>query len=249
MAGDRIADRKAGCSETPISDSASCGRWCGNIPSWASSGGVARQSDPSGVPYIVHAVSYPDQFSTLYAKVGVRVDGGTLKITNEFGTVVASGPATQTLIVPLGEYPCPNTYPCTPLGVHYYVAHYSGSALFNGAVSPTVTTESVLFPAVTGSVGTLVNPVPVGHAVSFYIRTSALEMYSSRFAPSGTVTLYDGSTVIGAASLVPGIRMHATKIRVGGLMVGSHTITAMYSGNADYPPGPLGTMTLVVAAG
>jgi hypothetical protein len=48
---------------------------------------------------------------------------------------------------------------------------------------------------------------------------------------------------------VPGTRMHATKIRVGGLMMGSHTITAMYSGNADYPPGPLGNMALVVAAG
>lgn len=192
------------------------------------------------------AVSYPGQFSTLYAKVAVRVDGGTLKITNEFGAVVGSGPATQTLVVPLAELPCtpPAKGPCTPLGVHQYVADYSGSALFNGAVSAAVTTESQLFPSSLG-VSSSANPAPVGHAVSFY--GSVRDIYGAGarryfYVPTGTVTFYDGSTVIGTAQ-VP--RFRSAKITVGGLTLGSHTITAVYSGDVDYAPASV-TMTEVV---
>ena len=192
------------------------------------------------------AVSYPGQFSTLYAKVAVRVDGGTLKITNEFGAVVGSGPATQTLVVPLAELPCtpPAKGPCAPLGVHQYVAHYSGSALFNGAVSAALTTESELFPS-SLDVSSSANPAPVGHAVSFYGSVPDIYGAGARryfYVPTGTVTFYDGSTVIGAAQ-VP--RFRSAKITVGGLTLGSHTITAVYSGDVDYAPASV-TMTEVV---
>jgi hypothetical protein len=212
-------------------------------PAGASSGKVT-------VPVLLTSsrpVSYPGQFPTLYAKVAVRVGGGTLTITSELGTVVGSGPATQTLVVGLDELPCtpPATGPCTPLGIHHYVAHYSGSPLFNGAVSAPVTTVSELFPNRLG-LRASANPAQAGKAISFY--ASVPDFYGEGFrryayVPSGTVTFYDGSTVIGAAPLP---RFRSAKVISGGLTAGSHTITAVYSGDADYAPGSV-TMTEVVS--
>lgn len=193
------------------------------------------------------SVTYPGQASTLYAKVGMKVDGGTLTVTNELGTVVATGPATKTLVVILADLPClpPEKGPCTPVGVHQYVAHYSGSARFNGGQSPPQTIDSELFSAGLG-LSTSANPAPVGHAVSFYSTVPDAYGGGSRryvYIPTGTVTFYDGSTVIGAAPL-PAFR--AAKVTVGGLTAGSHTITAVYSGDADYAPASA-TMTEVVS--
>ena len=121
--------------------------------------------------------------------------------------------------------------------------HYSGSALFNGAVSAAVTTESELFPSSLG-VSSSANPAPLGHAVSFYGSVPDIYGAGARryfYVPTGTVTFYDGSTVIGAAQ-VP--RFRSAKITVGGLTLGSHTITAVYSGDVDYAPASV-TMTEV----
>ena len=60
---------------------------------------------------------------------------------------------------------------------------------------------------------------------------------------SGTITIYDGTTVIGTYNILP------TGVLVGvtpQLSVGTHNLRAVYSGNSQYPPGesPIETVTV-----
>lgn len=62
-------------------------------------------------------------------------------------------------------------------------------------------------------------------------------------APTGTVTIYDGATAVGAASL-DGSSL--VTIRLAGLGPGVHTLTAAYSGDGNYAPFTFGSYTLAV---
>jgi hypothetical protein len=55
--------------------------------------------------------------------------------------------------------------------------------------------------------------------------------------PTGTVTVYDGATAVGAATL-PGVSnsgMQTVAVQLGPLPAGTHTLTAQYSGDSNYP--------------
>ena len=52
----------------------------------------------------------------------------------------------------------------------------------------------------------------------------------NRPAPTGTVSFYDGTTLLGSAALSSG----SADLATSALAVGSHSITAVYSGSADY---------------
>jgi uncharacterized protein (TIGR03437 family) len=60
-------------------------------------------------------------------------------------------------------------------------------------------------------------------------------------APTGTVTIYDGGTAVGTASLdASGL----TTVSIGSLGAGSHTLTASYSGDGNYGPITFGRLAL-----
>src|SRR5581483_10965273 len=68
-----------------------------------------------------------------------------------------------------------------------------------------------------------VNPAPYGGVVTFTATVSPS-------AATGSVTFYDSGTSLGSASLSSGLASFATS----SLAAGSHSITAIYSGNSTY---------------
>ena len=72
------------------------------------------------------------------------------------------------------------------------------------------------------------NPVAFGQPVTFTATVSAVPPGTG--TPTGSVTFYDGITVIGTATLDAGVATFTT----AALGLGSHTVTAHYEGSADF---------------
>ena len=122
----------------------------------------------------------------------------------------------------------------TTVGTHYIAVSYTpGSANYcptplplsydyqQVVVVPVLPTDTV----VTSSL----NPAMFGDNVVF---TATVTDPSHMGIPTGTVTFYDGGVAIGTAILVNGV----AEISTSTLSIGSHPITAVYSGNAEYLP-------------
>ncbi len=62
--------------------------------------------------------------------------------------------------------------------------------------------------------------------------------------PSGAVTFYDGDTQLGTSTLASGVATYATS----SLAVGTHSITASYSGDTTYMPSNSSAVTITVAS-
>jgi hypothetical protein len=118
-------------------------------------------------------------------------------------------------------------------GTHSIVAAYSGDANFTAATSsasltvnrpaPGKTSVQLSAPEASNSHPTLGSSVTF--AVSFTLGSS------SAFTPTGTVTFKDGNTVLGT---VP-INGHGqTQLIVSSLALGGHSVTAVYSGDANF---------------
>jgi hypothetical protein len=71
------------------------------------------------------------------------------------------------------------------------------------------------------------NPAYVSNSVTF---TATLS--SPAGTPTGTVDFYDGTTKLGTGTLAAGVATYATS----SLASGAHSITAVYSGDADFNP-------------
>ena len=78
------------------------------------------------------------------------------------------------------------------------------------------------------TLSTSANPVLMTYAVSF---TASLPSYAS--TQTGTMTFYDGTVSIGSANLAGGAATFTTTA----LTAGPHSITAVYSGDANYGSG------------
>ncbi len=74
--------------------------------------------------------------------------------------------------------------------------------------------------------------VTAGQAVTFYASVSG----SGSAVPTGTVTFYDGTTKLGTWNLQPSLFGGGAyaSFRISTLGVGSHTITAVYSGDGNF---------------
>jgi hypothetical protein len=91
-------------------------------------------------------------------------------------------------------------------------------------------TGTVITPGIT--VASSANPAFVTNPVTFTATVS-----SSAGTPTGTVSFYDGSTLLGPGTLTTGTATYATSA----LASGSHPITAVYEGDANF-----GTVTSAV---
>jgi hypothetical protein len=109
------------------------------------------------------------------------------------------------------------------LGSHAISASYSGDANFAPGTAATLT-ETVNQASTTATVTSGTNPSAFDQAVTFIVKIQP----SSAGTPTGTVTLLDGSTSLGTASLpTSGV----VQFTVSTLLAGSHAITATYSGD------------------
>ncbi len=108
------------------------------------------------------------------------------------------------------------------VGSHLLQAVYSGDSNYSGATSATV--SQVVQPlATTTSLTTSPDPSALGKSVTMTAQVSPA-------AALGSVTFFDGSTTLGTSTVNSGT---ATFV-VTALSLGSHSLTAAYSGSADY---------------
>jgi len=112
-------------------------------------------------------------------------------------------------------------------GAHTINASYSGDSNYPSASASLTQTVNKLASTVT--VGSTPNPSTAGQSV-----TISASVAGGSGTPTGTVTFLDGtSTLCSAVTLASGSATCATNT----LAVGSHTITASYSGSATYAAG------------
>lgn len=126
-----------------------------------------------------------------------------------------------------------------PTGKHPVTAQYAGSESFAASVSESV----VINVASSVSSLTLSSDKPTttfGQQVTFAAALSA----NGPTAPSGTITFFDAGTELAS---VP-ITGPTTQFSTSDLAVGSHTITAVYSGDTNYQPSNSNALTQAVNA-
>jgi hypothetical protein len=116
-------------------------------------------------------------------------------------------------------------------GSHAISAIYSGDSNYAGSTSTVLmqTVNGVTLAATTTTVTSSQNPSVAGQSVTF---TAAVAGTSSNMtAPSGNVTFMDGTTSLGTGALNGnGIASFST----AALSVGSHSISAVYSGDTNF---------------
>ena len=114
------------------------------------------------------------------------------------------------------------------VGSHSITVVYAGDTNFTTSTSSTLT-QTVNQSATTTGVASSAAPSVVGQSVTFTATVSATAPGSG--TSTGTVTFEDGSTVLGTDSLNgSGIATFS----ISSLVLGSHSITAIYAGDANF---------------
>jgi sugar lactone lactonase YvrE len=140
------------------------------------------------------------------------------------GTLNASGVATLTTSA-------------LSVGSHTLTAVYQGNSSYTASTSaPLVETIAL---ATTGlTLATPVSPVDVGTAVTF-----SADLTSNGVAPTGSLTLHDGSVAIATQSVT---NTGTFTFSISTLAIGAHTLTAAYAGDGNNSPAASNTITVTV---
>jgi uncharacterized repeat protein (TIGR03803 family) len=131
------------------------------------------------------------------------------------------------------------TYTTTtlPVGVDIIEAVYNGSTQFV-ASAPTAYPVQVTKAGTTTLLTETADPT-AGYSTTF----AATVTPTTSGTPTGTVTFYDGTTVMGTGALSGGVATYPTDTLPGG----SDTIMATYGGDADYIGSTSNALSLLVA--
>ncbi len=126
-----------------------------------------------------------------------------------------------------------------PVGTDSLTAQYLGDPNFTGSTSSAVTVTVKAGIATTTSLTTSLNPSVYGQAVTF---TATVAPSSGSGTPTGSVTFYAGSTVLGTAT----VSSKKASLKTTSVPVGSQAITAVYSGDTNYAPSTSAALTQTV---
>jgi unsaturated chondroitin disaccharide hydrolase len=121
---------------------------------------------------------------------------------------------------------------------HSIVATYNGDTHFASSNSP-ILTETITKAATSVVLTSSPYASRYGQPVAFYAAVKS----ATSGTPTGTVTFKDGSTIIGTGTLNLG---HA-KITTLKLTVGTHSITAVYTGSANFTASTSPVLTFVTS--
>jgi hypothetical protein len=128
------------------------------------------------------------------------------------------------------------------------VGSYSITARYGGSTNDLVSTSSppiavnVIASATTTSLIASPNPAPFGATVTF-TATVANSASGSTITPAGSVSYYDGTTLLGTSTLASGVATYST----GTLSVGSHNITAAYAATTGFNASTSPTVVEVIS--
>ncbi|OIK23974.1 hypothetical protein VT52_029800 [Streptomyces malaysiense] len=106
-------------------------------------------------------------------------------------------------------------------------AAYNGDANFNTSTSPIVNT-TVDKATTTTALSSAPNPSTVGQTVSLTATVTVVAPGGG--TPAGTVSFFDGATLLGTGTLSGGVATFSTSA----LTAGSHALTAAYGGSSAY---------------
>ena len=118
------------------------------------------------------------------------------------------------------------SYAFTSTGHHSITAAYDGDANVDIGASAAID-ESVAKAATQTTVSTSPSSSTLGQSVTL---TATVTVLDSPLDATGTVTFYDGGTVLGSGTLSGGVATLTTSALAGG----DHTITAVYAGTATH---------------
>jgi hypothetical protein len=113
------------------------------------------------------------------------------------------------------------------VGSHSITATYNGTSNF-GASGPAASAVSVSPDATTAVVTSSVSNAVYGQAVTIKAVVKASAPGSGK--PTGTVSFYDGTTLLGTATLSNGV----AKLKTTALSVGTNSITVVYDGDGNF---------------
>ncbi|WP_011175488.1 Ig-like domain repeat protein [Candidatus Protochlamydia amoebophila] len=113
------------------------------------------------------------------------------------------------------------------VNTHAITAVYVGDGNFAASVSSPLS-EQVNQGATATSLSTSASPSTYGQSVVF---TANVSLITGSGSPSGSVTILDGTTVIGTATVD---NLGVATLAVSNLSVNSHSLTAVYSGDSHF---------------
>jgi hypothetical protein len=179
------------------------------------------------------------QAITFTATVAPKSGSGT-----PTGTVAFSDGSTQIGTVSLNSS-ASATFDVSTLSVgsHSIAATYSGDANFAASTSApvAVTISAPAKISTTASVRASSAQLTAGQNVTF---TAAVAPESGTGVPTGSITFLDGQSQLGVVALNAG----AASCSSASLAVGTHTITAAYSGDSNYAASTSAALTVTVTA-
>ncbi len=123
--------------------------------------------------------------------------------------------------------------PLSTAGTHTLIAAYLGSSSYGPSTSSPV--QQQVTPANGVMLTASPNPAPPGQPVTLTATVTSTNA-------TGTVTFYSGSTSLGVGTLAGG----TTAVIVPAFPIGTHVLTAAYSGDATHPAATSAPVTLVV---
>ena len=145
--------------------------------------------------------------------------------TTTLGTATLSGNTAQFSISTLSA------------GTHYISAQYSGDANTSASTSAQ-TLVTVSPPSTTTLLSSSVNPSSFNQPITF---TATLQLTSTG-TPTGAVTFYDGPNSIGTGT----VANNSAQLTIPGSSLGAHSITAVYSGDANFSGSTSSALSQVV---
>jgi hypothetical protein len=157
---------------------------------------------------------------------GVGTPGGT--VTFEDGSTILGSTALQ---VVNGVNQAVFDVSSLAAGSHSLTAVYGGDSYFAVSTSAPVS-ETVNQAKTTTVLTSSANPLVWGQPVTFTATVSAVSPGVG--TPTGTVTFKDGSTVLGTAALQIVNGVEEATLTTSALAVGTHSLTAVYSGDSDF---------------
>jgi hypothetical protein len=118
--------------------------------------------------------------------------------------------------------------PSTPIsaGTHSFTATWPGNTIY--AATTLTASHKVDLASSTVNLASSLNPAPPGGSITF---TASISTTASAPDSSGSVTFFDGQAQLGMP--VPVGAAHSASLTTSGLGLGTHSITAVYSGNSN----------------
>lgn len=117
------------------------------------------------------------------------------------------------------------------VGSHTISAVYSGDTNFSTSTSSNVT-QIVNQATPSSTLASSLNPSNYGDLITF---TATFSAPTTLGIPTGTVSFYDGATLLGSSNLsASGANTSTGSFSISSLNAGSHSITAVYSGDTNF---------------